>query len=289
MPVSDRETRMHDVQVDGVRIGERRSELRKPETSYYGQTFVEARSAAGLMVDLGLASIVADIRRREPPFPDVEVCLRDGNSIFIEQTMVMDPAAHRLSMAVEEINIRVNRTAEADIELGYIFNNGAFIIRLDRLTESHLALTLPIDALASEVCALARELGGPVFVQCPESARYPVLTTLDARFSYHPGSRTGAVIHPPMDHGRLHVLAPTLRERLRSKFDKVGTYPASCRPLWLVLDVDHHFPPTGSRLDAAARNIVLDENPHGFDRVIVQQMRHLPIIVESTDERGARQ
>jgi hypothetical protein len=130
--VSDRGAWLHNIPIDGVRSGDRQRELRKPGTSYYGQTFVEARSAAGLMVDLGLASLVLDVRRRDPPLPDVEVCLRDGSSIFIEQTMVMDPAAHRLSTIIEETNISVNRAAATDASLANVLNSGLFDIRLAR-------------------------------------------------------------------------------------------------------------------------------------------------------------
>jgi hypothetical protein len=57
MRMSDREAKLHEISIDGVRAGDRKGELLKPDTSYYGQTFVEARSAAGLMVDLGLAPL----------------------------------------------------------------------------------------------------------------------------------------------------------------------------------------------------------------------------------------
>ena len=280
MRVSDRDAQIHELPIDGIRVGDRKSELRKPGTSYYGQTFVEARSTAGLMVDLGLAPLVADIKRHEPPLPDVEVCLRDGTSIFIEQTMVMDSDAHHFSTTIEETNILINRAAETDHTLERVLNGGIFTIRLDRLNDGHLTLALRADALAAEVCVLARQLHGPISLGRPERTTYPLLAQLNALYFYQLKSRTGSAFQPPADHGRLHMFTPALRERLRSKLGKVSTYPPACRPLWLVLDVDHHFPSIGSRLDAIARNVVKSEKPHGFDRIVVQQMRHAPIVIE---------
>jgi len=207
MRVSNRDAQLHEIPIDGVRSGDRKSELRKPGTSYYAQTFIEARSAAGLMVDLGLAPLVLDVQRREPPFPDVEVCLRDGSSIFIEQTMVMDPDAHRLSTVIDKTNISVSRAAAADDTLRNILNGGLFTIRLDRLTEEHLALMLPVSALTAEVCTFGRQLKGEISLRRPEPTEYPLLAELGARIFYRPGIRTGTVIQPPMDHGRLRILA----------------------------------------------------------------------------------
>ena len=231
MRVSELKAKLHEIPIDGVRSGVRKGELRKPDTSYYGQTFVEARSAAGLMVDLGLAPLVLDVRRREPPFPDVEVCLQDGNSIFIEQTIVMDPDAHRLSIVIEETNISVTQAAATDGALRDILDVGLFTIRLDHKTERHLTLTLPVRALSAEVCSVGRQLEGDVPWRRPKPKDYPLLAELSAHIFYRPVIRTGAVIQPPMDHGRLPVLPPTLREWLRSKLGKAGTYAAECRPL----------------------------------------------------------
>jgi len=279
MPVSDRESQLQEIRLDGVRIGDRKGELRKPGTSYYGQTFVEARSAAGLMVDLGLASIVLDVRRREPPMPDIEVCLRDGGSIFIEQTMVMDPDAHRLSLVVEETNIRVAGNAAKDAALGYVLESGSFTIRLDRLAECHLLLDLPVDALVAEVCGLGRGLQANISLGCPDAVVYPLLSDLEARYFYRLGVPTGHVIHPPYDHGRLEMLPQLLLERLRAKVDNATAYPSTCRPLWLVLDVDHHFD-VGPRLEAVARPLVRSEYASGFDRVVVQHLRRAPIVID---------
>lgn len=164
-------------------------------------------------------------------FPDVEVCLHDGNSIFIEQTIVMDPDAHRLSIAIEETNISVTQAAATDGGLRDILDVGLFTIRLDHKTERHLTLTLPVRALSAEVCSVGRQLEGDVSWRRPKPKDYPLLAELSARIFYRPVIRTGAVIQPPMDHGRLPVLPPTLREWLRSKLGKAGTYAAECRPL----------------------------------------------------------
>ena len=158
MSVDAREDKLNDITVDGVRIGDRLAEMRKPGTTFYGQTYIEARSAAMLMVNLCVEQLVLDVRRLDPPAPDIEVRFRDGTSIFVEQTMVMDDGARRLSMAVDNANAAVMATADSAVLTA--LDAGLLTIRLDRLTTAHLDLEVLLmdddsrDGSAERVAAL---------------------------------------------------------------------------------------------------------------------------------------
>jgi hypothetical protein len=74
----------------------------------------------------------------------------------------VDVDARRFSSAIEETSIRVNQKVEVDEARHRILDEGTFIIRLDRLTQQHLSIEMPINSLVDEVCELARNLVGDV-------------------------------------------------------------------------------------------------------------------------------
>jgi hypothetical protein len=274
--VDVRSDRLQEIRVDGQRLGDRLAEMRKPGSTYYAQSYVEAQSIGMLMVDLGLADRVRDIRRLEPPAPDVEVCLDDNSSIFVEQTMVMDDGARRISMLVDDVNAAVRTSVDPDVRRG--LDSGLLTIRLDRLSPADLELEIATDDLTAEVSAIASALRNDVSLLRPDPATAPILAELDARIFYRTGLKTGSPIQPPMDHGRPETVEPTLRVRLRKKMEKAGHYSAICRPLWLALDIDYHF--GLATFNNVARAVIAEENPECFDRVIVQQARTAPLIIE---------
>jgi len=274
--VDAREDRLAEVRIDGVRFGDRLPEMRKPGSMFYAQSYVEARSIGMLMVDLDLAERVRDIRRLEPPAPDIEVMLDDGQSIFVEQTMVMDEGARRLSVLVDDVNAAVRASDDAAVQRG--LNAGLLTIRLDRLSAADLELEIAAADLTAEVCAIASALQDDVALLRPDPSTAPNLHQLDARVFYRTGLKTGSPIQPPMDHGRPGLVEPTLRARLRKKIEKAGHYAAICRPLWLVLDVDYHF--GLATFNNVARTVIAEEAPECFDRIIVQQARTAPLIIE---------
>lgn len=278
MSVDSRDEKLHNIKIDGVRIGDRVSEMRKPGTSFYGQSYVEARAAAMLMVDLGRDQRVADVRRLEPPAPDIEVVFGDGTSVFIEQTMVMDDLAHRLSLAVDAANAAVWRAASADPALAAALDAGLLEIRLDRLTPAHLDLELPVDELTAEICAIARDSTEDVLLRRADPMTDQLLHRLGARISYRRNLKTGSAIQPPTDHGRPATLGPTLREQLRKKLRKASGYTAHCRPLWLLINIDNHF--GIASFERIIRATVESEKPTSFDRTVVQQARYDTIIID---------
>ncbi len=273
--VDAREGQMHALLIDGVRFGDRLAELRRPGTMFYSQSYVEARSAAMLVVDLGMADCVRDLRRLKPPAPDIEVVLNNGASIFLEQTMVMDEDAHRLSVAVDRANALVREST--DVAVGAALKAGLVTIRLDRLAPAYHSLTVSADELADEVSNLVKTFHGGERLIDPGPA-YPLLHQLGARAFYHLGLETASPLQPPMDHGRATVFESTIRERVRSKLEKAKGYSSQSHPLWLILDVDYHFGLVA--FDAVAQSVLASERMTPFDRVVVQQARRPPLVID---------
>ena len=111
-----------------------------------------------------------------------------------------------------------------------------------------------------------------------DRSAFPVLASMRAFGSFRVPGKTYSAVSPIGDHGRLGLLQNALAEQIRKKRIKTARYPETFRPLWLLLDVDHHF---GWRDDTnLARAVIEAENPLEFDRVIVQQTYAEPLIIE---------
>jgi hypothetical protein len=278
MSGSEREAALQHIPIDGIRGSDRPRERRHAETSYYSKPYAEAQSAAGLVVDLRMADAVSDIRRLSPPLPDIEVALNDQYSIFIEQTDVMDQGARTLSLAVERANYRALELVRTNQHAAKAIEDGMFFVRLDHLTYDRVGQPTNGDDLAAELCALAATLKDAEFLIAPDATRYPILSGLGARYSYKPGVMMGGIIMPPMDHGRLSELEPTLRERIASKISKRAGYGSLAGPLWLVVDVDHHFYVGAEDLRAISTDVISVADLTGFDLVAIQHLGQKPQI-----------
>lgn len=291
---AEREERLNAVVMDGIPFAERPAELRKPGSSFSATSYLEARTTAGLLVDLELACDVANVVRSDGP--DVEVCFRDGGVLYVEQTMVLDEAAHRLSVAVDDANIAAYEASLRDEGLRALFAGGIFGIRLNDLTE--LDRAFPVRTLAAEIIGLARTITGEVSLCTLDAERFPLLHSLGAAAVYRPSSaQTVRPIYLPVFHARSEKLEPALRQSLEKKLRKAERYPEHCKPLWLLLDVDTHFD-AGRALDAIARRVIADVFKNStpaspYERIVLQQVKQHPIVfvrrqpaVAATDIHG---
>lgn len=269
--------RHHAVLVDGVALGQRQNEMRKPGTSFYEQTYSEANAVAHLAVKMGLdRDGIANVLRRATPLPDTELTIGGRTVAFVEQTMVMDQAAHRLTLDVEALNAAIAQSEEASALAA--FDAGMLTVRLNDIPIECYATGLPVDDLVAEVCRFLRSLNGDTSPMKVDKSKFPVLGGMRAFGSYRLGGKTLAPVMSLVDHGRANVLHDAITEQIRKKRAKAARYPTACRPLWLLLDVDNHF---GWRDDtSAARAIISEENPVEYDRVIVQQTYAPPLIVD---------
>jgi hypothetical protein len=269
--------RRHAVLVDGISLGERQSEMRKPGTSFYEQTFSEANAVAHLAVNLGLhREGVVDVLRRPTPQPDTELTVGGSTVAFVEQTMVMDQTAHRLTLDVERLNAALVICEDTMVRTA--FDNGMLTVRLNEIPIEYYAAGLPIDDLAAEIYGFLLSLNEDTRAVKVDKARFPLLGGMRAFGSYRLPGKTLNPVSSLVDHGRASVLHDALVDQIRKKRAKAASYPAVCRPLWLLLDIDMHF---GLRDDTiAARSVIFQQNPVEYDRVIVQQTYAAPLIVD---------
>jgi len=267
--VDARTERRHAILMDGMPFGDRQSEMRKPETAFYEKTYVEANAVAHLAVNLGLDKDgQVNIRRLAEPMPDTALVVGGTTLAFVEQTMVMDQEAHRLTLAVERLNAAVRRCEGQGVQS--VLGRGILQIRFGVIPIGYYVDGLPIDGLFNEICALTCSVESEVSPFKPTATRFPLLAGMKAFVTYHRGKAvTANPVVSLTDHGRPQLFRQSLAEQIRKKRAKAGRYPATCRPLWLLLDVDIHF---GLHdFSTLARAIIAEEQPSEYDRVIVQQ------------------
>ncbi|MGA2394277.1 MAG: hypothetical protein ABSH03_13140 [Candidatus Lustribacter sp.] len=266
--VDSRTDRHHTVLVDGVSLGERQKEMRKPDTSFYEKTFIEANAVAHLAVNLGLdREGVVDVRRRATPLPDTELTLDDATIAFIEQTMVMDQAAHRLTLDVEALNAATRRCQDPLVLAA--FKAGILNLRFGAIPVEYYTAGLPIDNLFEEIVALARSLDGDKMPLKPDKSEFPLLAGMSTFGSYRIGGETRNPVMLLVDHGRPQLFRAALTEQIRKKKEKAAGYPGVCRPLWLLLNVEMHF--GFHDYTDVARAVIADEKLTEYDRVFLQQ------------------
>jgi hypothetical protein len=267
--VDARTERRHAVLVDGVPLGDRQREMRKPETAFYEKTYVEANAVAHLAVNLGLDSAgQVNIRRLAEPMPDTELVVDCSTIAFVEQTMVMDQEAHRLTLDVESLNAAVRRYDDQRVQ--DVLGGGILQIRFGVILLGYYVDGLPIAGLLDEICALTRSVESEVSPFRPGATRFPLLAGMNTFVTYRRGkASTANPVVSLTDHGRTQLFRQSFAEQIRKKRSKAAGYPATCRPLWLLLDVDIHF--GFHDFSTIARAIVAEEQPSEYDRVIVQQ------------------
>ena len=278
MAGAERDRRIDAVRVDGVALGGRKGELRKPGSAFYAQSFLEARAAAGMLVDLELDGDVENVIRGDAP--DITVYFRDGRTLFVEQAMVMDSAATRFSLAIDDANILAEAITSSDAQLRAIFEGGLFIIRLDHLTDEDLELRFKPEALAAEIIELGHTIAHETALQRVDGRRFPLLGQIGAWMHYKPcNALTARPIQLPAYHARRHMLEPVLRDVVKKKIEGAKGYPLSCAPLWLLLDVDHHFDARGA-LQPVANRVIDDLSESRFERIVVQHPGDSPLSFE---------
>jgi hypothetical protein len=278
MRVDPRTARIHNVLVDGEPIGARLGELRKPETSFYMKSYAEANAVAHLAVNLDLdLKGTVDVLRLAEPEPDTKLTLDGATLAFVEQTVVTDQAAHRLTLDVEAINSALRACTEPDVVAA--FASGMLTLRFNDIPDSYYETGLPIDAIVHEIIALTRSFNGAEQRSIdPNASSVPFLAGMKAVGSYRLNGATASPVMTLVDHGRSDMVGDLLTERLQDKRKKAPGYPDACRPLWLLIDIDHHF--GYNDFTSVARSVVERERPTEYDRIIVAQTYAKPRVFD---------
>jgi len=276
--VDARTERVHKILVDGVAIGARLGELRNTDTPFYYKSYAEANAVAHLAVDLDLdAQGQVDVLRLTEPQPDTQLTIDGATIAFVEQTMVMDSAAHRLTLDVEAVNRALRAREEPDIVAA--FAGGMLTLRFNAIPDAYYNTGFPIDDIVAEILVLTRSFNGQDrgFSRLDPS-RFPLLAGLNALGSYR---TKGSTINPVMtltDHGRPHLIEGILAERLADKRRKAVGYPSACRPPWLLLNIDHHF--GYNDFTSIASVVIARIRPTEYNRAIVAQTYAKPLVVD---------
>lgn len=271
--VDARTARVYAVRVDGVELGARFGELRKPDTAFYEKSFIEANALAYLAVNLNLDSEgQVEVLRLPEPQPDTKLIVNGSSVAFVEQTMLMDQAAHRLSLDVEAVNKAVRECGKRDVAAA--FDRGILTLRFNDIP-SDCQSGLPVDAAAREIVMLASTLRKEHARLDIDFATYPLLARMNTLGTYRFG---GVTYNPVMSLVDARLLPELLSERIRQKRKKAAGYPGTCRPLWLLLNIDMHF--GFHAFTRQAREIIESTNQTEFDRIIVAQPHAELVVVD---------
>jgi hypothetical protein len=182
--------RRRAVLVDGVHLGKRQNELRKPGSSFYGQSFLEANSAAQLAVSLDLdIKGAVEIARLEPPMPDVRLSVGGVTVAYIEHTMVVDDGARKIEHDLDELNAQIKNCEDAGVRS--VLAAGTLTIRINSMPVTYYDTHLPIQRLVAEVSQFARSITAPIAVKIDQEL-YPLLGEMEAWGGYKPRGD-----HPP--------------------------------------------------------------------------------------------
>lgn len=263
------------VPLEGVPLGDRPAEMRRPRSNFYLQSYLEARCAIRTLVELGLGPIITNVSRQTSPAPDLRVDFKDGTA-FVEHAMIIDERANQVQVSIEDSNFRFHELAARDAHVTALLESGALCVLLDYVSPDD---GIEIDALAQELLQLTQgitDTTGPFRIK--DATTFPLLTMASATANFNRSQcKTWAPMRsaePFLD--RREELAPTFRRMLEQKLGR--TYDRACRPLWLLFSVSNGFSERND-VEAIARAIVADVGGVGqFDRLIVQRPRAAPII-----------
>jgi hypothetical protein len=267
------EARLLAIPFGGSTLGDVQARLRKPDSSYYEKSYLEALATARTLVKLGLDGDVADITTRDRP--DVVVHHQSGQLTYVEHTIAGDPDVVSFPRHMEEASLALRELARTSVSLDMPLRAGYFQVRLADPGTSRRAR--PAELAQAVLDLLPSWQGG---AQALHSTRAP-LATYNAQVFYKPGGpansaffqRQGGFVGPP-DSAR-HVI-----RSIRKKRNDAGTFDSTLRPLWLIVtpSTEHTYDIDGSDRAEIETALEAEDTVTPFDRVIVELMDSPPLV-----------
>ena len=266
------------IPVDGAPLGRRRAERQKARSVFYAKEHIEAQEVANMLVQLELDVHVANVVRRDKP--DIEVHWHDRPSVYIEHRIVAEPGM-TFERHLEEAQHAFEDLAQNDPMLLDFLKAGTFTVRLS--DPGLKARTTSGRGIATEAARLAGEIRGPVSLLKPDPERYSILARYAAKVFYKVGGPEQSPIFQPYGgtiNPRPQWVPEQLGVALTEKKAAVAGYDLSCRPLWLLLSLQHEgLFQVMLREVVEATLLVADTGP--FERIIVRAPLMKPVVVDS--------
>jgi hypothetical protein len=260
------EERVQAVPIDGSPLGSKPAERRHPRSAFYSQSYFEALAAARVLVQLGLDREVADVVRREPPMPDVEVLFRERPPVYIEHTNVAEFDGLSFARHREELNLALEDRRVTDPGFREVWERGNLAIRM---TDPGVGARPDVKDTVAEIARFASGFDGDVRLLKPSAALWPAMAAYRVNAFYHVGQHPSQMVCQE-DAMSIAVEPPWVARRLA---DAVATkrtkiYDPAARPIWLLITVEaEHLLPDVLPGLAADGLATVDVAP--FDRVIV--------------------
>jgi len=269
------ELAMQQLTFEGIPFGQRPALLRRDGSKFYEKSYLEASAVARALVAMNAHVGAINVRRAQPPQPDVVVDYGD-RQLFVEQAMILDAAAMEADVAIEDANFALRDAAAGDPQLRALFAGGVFTVRLQSVD---VAGGVDKRALANETLALAATISGDVSLLRPDAHAYPVLAASGALVFYRSCAAVTTAPIEAHDLDRWTEYEPALQRVLSQKHAAVAGYDPACRPIWLVLSVSSGFELMPNLVEVT-KQVIGDLGSAGFDRVAVQLPRRAPLVVD---------
>ena len=235
----DFENRVNAVPIDGEPLGVKPAEKRRPRSIFYEQTYLEALSVARALVQLELDGDVANIVRREPPKPDIEVQFKSQPPIYIEHTMVQPYDGLSFARHREDLNLELEDRRDADVEFRNAWEIGILIVKM---SDPGFGKRPPLQQTVEQIAHLASGFSEDVSLLRPDRSMYPELAAYQPTVFYRlsTGARSRTICQAAalaFDPSAVWSV-PRMQAALAGKQQKAMKYEPAARPLWLLITID---------------------------------------------------
>jgi hypothetical protein len=267
--------RVLGIPIDGVRLGDRRNEMQKPDSTFYGKEYIEALSVARMLVSLDLDGTVTNLERRDSP--DVAVHFSDRPQLYVEQTLLQELDGMTFARHLDELNRAIATHSASDASFAKFCDDGFFSVRL---TDPGMGKRSRPELTAYQIADLAASIGGEVSLFKPDGTSYPALAPYAPNVFYRPGrGPNGMICNQDAGVYDPHAswIPARLRNALNGKRAKANAYDPNLRPLWLLVDLDAergiYVPFARPTIENALAGLEISP----YDRVVVSMPGAAPV------------
>jgi len=231
--------RVRAVPIDGVPLGAKPGERRRPRSSFYSQSYLEALATARVLVQLGLDREVVNVIRRDPPMPDVEVRFRDHPPVYIEHTNVAEFDGLSFARHREELNLALEDCRAENETFRKMWVRGSLTIKM---ADPGVGLRPEIAQTADEIVRFSSGLDQHVSLLKPSAALWPALAAYRVNAFYYPDQHPNSMVC--QEDAMAIELRPSwvgcrIADAVACKRKK--KYDASAKPVWLLVTVDAEY------------------------------------------------
>jgi hypothetical protein len=280
-PLIEWERKVERFKVNGIRIGERRSALRRPDQPLLAEPYHNAFMTADILLSLGdEPTDVVDILTCQPPLPDLEIRFLDGRSVYGEFSRLCEESHEGVDDLTYRVDAKLKQAARDDDALRAVLSTNSPHFTFHLAPVELPSPTVLLTELHRFICAGA---GPPHPDSQPVEAAYDALSTLGTTYWWSGGAWIGGnFVRFERPQLSVEALMAKTTARMRAKRDK--RYRES--PLWLLMPISESWRDASRLFLNAIAAGEVKFNASGFDDVIVGVTGRAISLVNTERVRG---